>query len=471
MANARGSLDVIGGSISCLIAALEAAERGRRVRLYVTPARIGGSFAGVKVGERRLNFGVRLFELDYEDPPSARLPVASFDPERHNHRPFIDSVAATIRRFLNDDLVLAATPEMWLCGRRSRCVHFTVDVSDLPAALGRSDRDRVRRELEEIVEAETSPPWRMPVEDPRSLDGIDLPTASVANHGQRLHELLIDPHCSRQFSNLPDVIAGERRKLWVAMFHPKTLLEVFRGQPSSFRAYRPFFMTKDGASATLVDRIVAAIRARPEIEVVPVGRLTNMRRCAGRGVTLDFAASAATTMSVDVDEKDSVIGLAPEELFGAAGIPYVPERVQSSVMWIVVPEADILHVPSVLSVHDRDIGILRVSASGRGGAADGRSVFTIEFGSAAPDLTTARDALATLGLVREGAEVALLHAVTAPAQVAPTFSNRRLFDAARDAFIHGFGWRGTIFGAARRFGFDSLNDGIAEALHFGETQC
>src|SRR5262245_5851331 len=127
----RVPLDIVGGSVGCLVAALTAARGGRSVRLYMNPARAGGSFAGLAIRQRRLNLGVRLFELDYEDSAETRRPISTFDPERDNHRPFIDAVAATLRDLLADDLVPATTPELWLSGRRGQCIHFTADVSQL----------------------------------------------------------------------------------------------------------------------------------------------------------------------------------------------------------------------------------------------------------------------------------------------------------------------------------------------------
>jgi hypothetical protein len=69
----------------------------------------------------------------------------------------------------------------------------------------------------------------------------------------------------------------------------------------------------------------------------------------------------------------------------------------------------------------------------------------------------------------EGAVVRIAHQVSGPAQVAPTMANRIAFEIALRGLEP---FPGILLGGARRFGFDGLNDQIADALyHLGATLC
>jgi hypothetical protein len=462
---AGGRLDIVGSSVGCLATALLLAERGRPVRIFLQPGREGGSFHGMSSAGRHLDLGVRLFELDYEDAPETRLPVARFDRERCNHRSFIDDVAKFIRRFVGPDIE-RVEPEMLVSGRRGRCIHFTTDLSGLPDLLDRDDRDRMRAQVAAILADPAPPSWRFAAGRVAQLDDIELPQASIDNHGALFHERLVRAHCALQAPDWEQTIASERRKLWMALFHPATLAEALDGKPSSFKPYRPFYRARAGL---LVERLVAALQAEPLVEIVAVGRLTKLA-IHGTAATLDFAESGATpARALEIAAADSVLGLAGEELFPAAGIAYGPERTRCGVAWVEIPDADILSWPALLSIHDPAMTILRISTT-NGGAPAGWRIATVETGSAAPDIDAIRRELETMGIVRSGSTMRLLTSFHGPAQTAATFRNRAAFQAARDAFA-ALGWPGIVLGPARRFGFESLNDLIVEALFLAETSC
>jgi hypothetical protein len=464
-AAAAETFDIIGGSIGCLATALLLAERGRKTRLFLQKGREGGSFHGLHVDGRILDLGVRLFELDYEDAPEDRLPLADFDRDRHNHRPFIDAVAALIRRLVGDDLERVEA-EMLLGGRRGRCIHFTTDLTGLPDLLDRRDRETMRSQVDAILNDPAEKAWRFRPGLPARLDEVGLAVASIDNHGALFHERLVRPHCARQAPGWEQTIASERRKLWMALFHPATLAEALDGRAPSFRPYRPFHRARAGL---LVERLLEALHRSPLVEIVPTGRLT--RFASDRDTaSLDFAETGdGPARAIVIAADRSVLGLGGEELFPAAGIAYAPERIRSGVAWIEVPESEILYWPALLSIHDPAVEMLRVSTTSSG-APDGWRIATIETGSAAPDIDGIRTELAAIGMVPAGANVRPIKSFHGPAQVAPTFGNRALFAEARDAFAERR-WAGTVLGPARRFGFESVNDQIVEALHLAEIQC
>ena len=447
----RDRLTVIGGSVAGLAAALVAARRGRPVDLYVDPARIGGSFAGVQVNGRRLDLGLRLFELDYERSATASLPLDVFDPVRHTHRPFIADIAAFIRDLLGTTLRRAPDPEMAINGVRTRCPLMTVDLTGLPAALSAADRALILDQLRTLPA------------DP--ADHATLDSASRAQHGPRLHALLTQAVCAKQYSAWHSVIPAERRKLWAALFHPRTLIEAFTGARIGFRPHRPFCTTASGEAHPFIHHLLGALVARPEVTIIPAAPLSRLGPGLD-GMVLCHFGPGSPPLRTPVEA--TVLALPPEPLFAAAGIPYAPQRLAASLLWVDVAQQDLLRPPSTLLVADPACPVFRISAAGE--SATGDQTFTIEFGAAAPSLDAARSALVRTGITRDGARLTELHRLTAPAQTAPIPANRDAFGHAQ-ARLRSRIPAATILGSARRFGWDSLNDQIVDALFFGASRC
>ena len=448
------ALTVVGESIASLALSLAAARHGRPVHLYIDPKRIGGSFAGLLCGERRFDLGCRLFELEYENV-SAR-PLSTFDPLQDNHRPFIHEVAAFIRDILQEELQPAATPEMWIHGGKTRCPLMTVDLSEFPSALSATDRAVIEEQAHRILNTPSNL-----LRDTNAAPDATLCDASMAQHGARLHSLLIEAICVRQYVGWQQVLATERRKLWAALFHTRTVFEAFAGLPITFRPHRPFATTRQGTAHLFVRRLYQAVQACSRITVLPAGALKQFKLLPGNSLQLAFADGT----SLQVPGDACAIGTPPEPLFTAAAIPYRPERLTASLLWVDVAERHVLSVPSSLMVCDTEPAVLRISNAGRTADQQG---FAVEFGDAEPDFAIAVAALKQMKLVTGQAEVKLVHQVKAAAQVAPVAASRNAFETARRGLEH---FSGVLLGGSRRFGFDSLNDQIADALFYGECLC
>ena len=442
------SFTIVGSSVASLTAALLAAQRGHRVNLYVDPLRIGGSFGGLKVGNRRLDLGCRLFELDYENTPAK--PIERFDPINDSHRHFIVEVAGFIEQVLQDDIRPAYVPEMLIAGCRTRCVLMTADLSDLPAALSQEDRKQVRAEVEKILQ--------LPAMQNTSYK--TLREVSLAQHGPRLHELLIQAVCAKQHPGWDAVLASDRRKLWAALFQPRTVLEAFSGGPIGFQPYRPFSTTRAGSLFPFVDRLYHSVCENDQITVIPAGPLSRLS-CGGSGL----AEFGFNKTSISVPSEQCVVAESPEQVFKAAGRAYKPERMISSMIWVDVADGDIDRDLSTLTICDPDLPVLRISNVG---ITARRRCFSVEFGHLPPCPKIAVAALRQAGVVRTGATVEIVHQVTGRAQIVPTPASRRHFEDAQTCLA---AFKGMLLGGLRRFLFDGLNDQITDAMFFGATRC
>ena len=439
---------IIGSSVASLSAALVAAQRGHRVDLYVDPRRIGGSFGGLKVGERSLDLGCRLFELDYED--NLGKPIAAFDPIHDSHRQVITEVAGFIKHVMQDDIRPACVPEMLIAGRRTRCVLMTTDLSGLPAVLSEQDRKHVRDQVQKILTVPATP----------NRSQQTLEPASLAQHGERLHQLLVQAVCAKQHPAWAAVLATHRRKLWAALFQPQTIFEAFSGGPIGFKPRRPFSTTRAGSLYPFVDRLYQSVRECERIVVVPAGPMNRMS-CQHSGI-VEFAFD---NLSIAVPSEQCVVAETPDLVFKAAGYTYKPDRMVASLIWLDVAEGQLDRDFSTLTVCDPTLPVLRISNVG---TTAGRHCLAVEFGHLPPCEKLAAAALRQAGLLRASGMVKLVHQATGPAQTVPTGASQRHFEAAQNSLA---AFRGVLLGGVRRFMFDGLNDQITDALFFGATRC
>ncbi|MBO1076077.1 serine/threonine-protein kinase [Roseomonas marmotae] len=457
-------LHVVGGSVAALVAALTAA-RHRPVELYLDPARAGGGFAGLRLGGSWLPLGMRLLELDYEDPLEARRPLADYDPARDDHRPFIDVLRRHLEEWLGPELIAAPAPEMLWEGRRTTCALTSADIATLPPLMAPSLRARIAAEAGALLRDPAPPAWRFLPGRAARLEAVGLEAASRDNHGATLHSMLLAPLAARvDPTGWAACPATERRKLWAALFHPRTVLEAFRDGRTSFRPRRPFATLRRGGMAGAVRRMLAALRASPAVRLHRVGRLTGLAR-RGEELLLDFDGRRTR-----LPTRSAAFGLGAEEAFAAAGLAYAPNRLRAGFAWMAVREAELLHIPSALLLCGAGAPAFRISDGGM--VAPGERRLTIEFGdmAAAPGADAARAALEAAGLLRPGAAPRLLHALAGPAQVAPSEANRQAHETAATAFRTALGGRPRILGGARRFGFESFNDQMVDGLHCGQCQ-
>ncbi|MFC4169112.1 hypothetical protein [Teichococcus aestuarii] len=471
------ALHLVGGSIACLVAALRAGQHGRPVTLHADPARLGASFAGIMLEGRRLNLGIRVFELEHE--AAGDQPVPGCDLARDDHLPFLGSIRALVEEVLGEELVRAAAPEMWLEGRRAPCVLTNADIAALPPLLDPARRSRIAREAAALLEAPSPPPCRFRPGHPAgavraALEETPLEEASLANHGATLHGLLIPAVAARLDPGWASRVAAARRKLWLALFHPRTVLEAFRGETPGFRPHRPFWGMRGGVSAVFVERLLTLLTALPSVRINPVGRLRHMASGPRGTVLLDFAAPpGGAPQRLSLPAATCALGLGAEELFRAAGVDYAPQRLSVAFGWAEVAEADLRHCPFSLLLAAPGAPALRVSAGPV--AEGGRRVMALEFGHVPeglphPGAAEARRALEETGLLREGAPMRLLGVTSLPCLQVPSFDNRRAFQAALAAF-HARGpegWAGQLLCGAGRLGFDSMNEQILTGLRIGE---
>jgi len=451
---------VVGGSVSGLVAADALARAGRDVRLLLPARGVGGGFLPMRRDGRRLELGVRALELGYEDDAPAP-PLDRYAPGVGGHRPYTTLIRDWVRQLVGDRLRDLEAPQMVVDGTRHDDIYFTVDLTGLPAILGPQRTAEVAREA---AAARLAHGDDGVLPDPGELT---LEQASLTNHGPTLHEALIAPIADKFLADgAARTLAMLRRKVWMPLFWPRTVVEACTAAGPAFRPARRFETVGDDGAGAVVEALLDRLRATPRVSIEQCGPLTGARAVRD--------ARGDTAVDLDIADRGTlrasrpVLATAPRELFGAAGHPYAPERARSVIAWL---EAEIDAPPALTHVVDPANPVVRLSDSGPG--SDGRTrVLCVELRhDLAPE--TIIDA-ARVGLVDAG----LLDAAT---PLTPVFSGAlETFDAptaaTRDAHaaalqhLNAAGLDALVVGGATAPGADAFNEQVVAGLAAAEAR-
>jgi hypothetical protein len=458
---------VAGGTIAALVAADALARAGDDVDLYLPERGVGGGFLPMVVDGQRLELGVRLLELSYGDEDGAasgpvRPPLAGYRPGPSGHRPYVGLVGRFLTELLEPDLVEVDRPRMWVNGRLVPDIYFTVDLSQLRAALTDDQAAAIAAETRLILDETGNPAGVLGGPDPPDLWATSFEDASLANHGPTFHRLFIESVAAKiQAGGSAAVLAALRRKVWLPAFYPQTLWEAASGRPLGFAPNRPFHTVAKGGTGEVVTRLLARLDASPHVTLT---RVKGLKRVAADGdrTVLDLD-------DVTVSAHRPILGWSPEQLFPAAGVEYRSQRLPIGICWALVDEADVVDLPSMTFVVDPELRAYRINSGGDAGP-PGRRLVSLELSHhVSPDdaEAVARHTLEAVGLVRPGASVDVVHKVRAPAFTAPSAGNLAAFEAARESFNR-LSLDADIIGGATAFGADSLNEQIVQGLRAGE---
>jgi len=450
---------VVGTSVASLVAAERLASAGDRVTVIGTDSRWGGSFASMKWGEWALPLGVRMMELAFEETTDVLPPLADYD-VGVGHRPLVGHVAKYVSEMVGGRIEEADPPLMHVNDALAPDIYFTTDLSGLSAVLRPKQRRAMEAEVRELYDH--ARPGGV-LTDSRSLEDLSLCQASLANHGETFHDLLIAPLVNRVLaSSGDDVPADLRRKVWAPLFWPSTLLEAVTGRAPSFKPHRPLHTVTDGGTGAVITAVLERLKMYGAT-VVSGGKLLELFSGAG-GLSMRFEDAGV------IEHPVPVVGLSAAEIFGACGIEFRPVRATSAIAWISVDEADAHRQPSVLTVVSPSIEAFRVSCETV--PMPGRVLYTVETSCVVPPeriAEVASDSIRRLGLVAPGAAVEVIRAVAIPSFPYPSFANREAFRAARAAFDErGCASGATIVGGAAAFGADTFSDQIVQGLKAAE---
>jgi hypothetical protein len=449
---------VVGSTVAAFAAADAVARHGRPVALYAPRRGHGAGFVPLMQDGYQLPLGFRTLELVVDpDHPRPAPPLDDYVADVAGHRPYLGLLHRWFAELLGPLLRQLTPPQMYVDGRLTGDIYYTLDAAalsgvlspDLAVRIADQAAGRERREGAAGVLSDPNDPalWRL---------GLD--EASRRNHGTAFHHKFVQAMCEKILSRgCVDVPAALRRKVWMPLFWPQTVHQVATGVNPAWRpTHRRFH---DSGALDPVSALQRRLSSSPLVRRIDVDHVEQFT-VTGPRTTIRFGNG------IEVSDEAPIVGIQPEMLFNAAGAAYRPDRVTSVLAWVDVDAEHVLHHPSVLMVVDPEIPAFRISTGGVT-PRPGRVLFTVELShlvDADRVAATASDVLRRTGLVRPGAPTDVVAEYRGLAFTAPTRVNHERFDVAR-ARLSELGSRATIIGGGSTYGADSLNEQSIQGLY------
>ena len=455
---------VVGNSIAAMVSAISLGEAGWRVTLVSPSKRLGGHFAGLVLGGHTFDAGMVFLEFtSYNAQPGAD--IASYDPSRRNDvGRFFPLVESTLRRYAEWRVVEA--PLMRVQGRilpDLLIANHTASLLDLAPGT----REAIAGELRALTSEGRSPLHASrKATEPGFID-VDLHRASVANHGQTFHDLLIEPLCLKITARpTADFLARFHRLVWIPIFYPETLVAELSGTPQEL-PHTVFSYPKAGTVAALVQQMEQQLRASHGVTVVE-GAVTSLRHDNGCGpFVIETAAGLEAT-------GDRLVWAADQErLLSLLGEDSTQRMDRGSVVLVsaLVHTDQVVRSFSTLVIPEDERWPFRVTnQSVAAGEVAPKSRLSCEWNAAfvpgTPEEISLRttEALIALGVVSRPEAVAELRVdVLKDALLLPTASNGACWAGRRTSLDAIFPTVPRL-GPAAPFGATSFNDQIVQGM-------
>lgn len=458
---------VVGGSVAGLMAALTLADAGWRVSLIAASARRGGHFAGLTLDEQLFDVGMVLLEFtSYNSDPTASL--SSYDPHRRNDAGrFVSHVERILGSFGVSHPV--ETPEMRVGGRRMPDVLIANDLRGL-AMLPTDTREQIARELARRDADVLSPLHpRHKTTDPLFAER-SFRDVSIANHGQTLHETLLEPFCHKLVAHPTAALSALYHRIaWLPLYYPETLLDALAGRPLQLPPTR-FSYPQHGSVAQLVRAIDARVTQTETIAVQTAAVEQLAMHADHVALTLSTGEVISPHRVVWAAEPDRLL-----ELFGDPR-PEGADRTSLTVASLLVESSAIRWHGSTLLIPDEPTLPFRVTNQSAAAGDDGPLTrLSCEWNAAAFDPSSpdaaehsgnarVAETLRSLGLLADAAAVRAsridVFRQALPVPTAGTVSRSR----AVTQRLHERAPTIPCIGPAAPFGAASLNDQIVQGL-------
>ena len=452
---------VVGTSVAAMAAVDQLARAGEQVRWLVTgPA--GGAFAPKTVDGRHVGLGLRLIEREYVAGENAEPmpPMSQHVPGHAGHRPWMGLVADYLDELV-PDLIAAPTPRLVLGERVVDDFTLTGRLATITELLDARTCAQIADELTAILSS-TSPAG---VLDPPGPMGMSLQQASIANHGELFHRIVVDPIASALVPGGASAVeATQRHKIWAPIYWPETLLQAVSGHTPAFDPQRQFWTDPNGGMSDVVTALEKRIGSASQVVRLNVGRLQSIANM-GTLTALRFDSGHEEHASAPI------LATPPTDTFSAAGIPHHADRVAMSFLWLDVEERDVRN-PAPTTFLDDEV-VFRVCSTTPTPDLTGtpRRAFSVELRTAAPpDARHVIRSMTRAGVIADGARPAVVAHHRIPAFVVPSASNRHAFDQAIGDLADALPAT-RLIGPLSGYGADPLNEQLFGGIRLAEEVC
>ena len=394
---------VIGSNIAALVF-VELMSHKQKISFFPY-GNLGSGWAGLFTQGLLLDLGQRYFELDFENRRQSE--IERFDSSKsqrdfvHLIRDFIEGKGYCLERI---------KVETFFRGVITNCPLETADLSGVMNKLTWREKCKIISELENralVSDLDMSFVGYKSFEKPSR----NLFLMLMHNHGITFNNLLIFPFADKFDVDLKRVPLQLRRKLWLPVFYPNTILEACKGL-KIFKPYRPHFKFANGSSSLLIRNIA--------------DRLTRKEVAETQNINLEKDCELSDFLSFKGLEK-SFVGLSIDRIAKSLNLPFVMKKKKLRLVWLKFCIKDIDREIDFLSVIDADIPFFRVSSSTKS-FNDSYLVLCVETCNENVDSKRIFESLVNMGLVRESSDYSVIKDICADVLDEPTFENQAIFD-------------------------------------------
>ena len=457
---------IFGNNIGAMTAAVTLAKRHKVAVVNPSP-NWGGIFAGANINGKQFDIGMVFLELMSFYPPADDL--ASYDPAVHN-----DSARFLylIKDFLAPRINFTEVGNL-------KTLWNGVFYDDIMVAnrlqflssFSGETKQKITNELMEISEKTRVPLHAAHKQSNQKLFlAAHYHAASVANHGDTLHDLLIAPFCQKTL-NIPSqkISALLHRAAWCPLYYPETLLAAMRGQKLTMPDTR-FHYPQADYFAKIIEILAIEMQNNANITLVrdnPVG-LT-----AANSPTLFLTGGQITAQKIIWSgDLRQLFSLSNETV-----APYRPDKSSMTLVFVEVEKKAIAENFSTVFVGDAKECIYRATNQNATNAELDRNKFIFEMNS---DVLRQKsingdeqiiahtqhfvEQTAIFNMPMHGGQYAVKHFPNA--LTLPTAENLQKFEKLRDMTQSQL-CNIEYIGPAAGFSTNSFNDQIVGALQLG----
>jgi protoporphyrinogen oxidase len=456
---------IVGNALAGMISALELGKKGHPVTLINPGGPLGGYFAGLTIDEVKFDAGLVKFELDGYANQAKWSDIDTYDASKRNDvGRFMQVVKEWVLKYT--PLNQLEMPKMMLQSE----VYDDVILSNAYHSFAKLPfaKQAIKELTDRKVDAEVHARNKA---FGQRYETLDYQTASLANHGEAMHEHIISAYLKKaQCVTADKVLARYHRVPWLPLFYPETLLQSFSGETVALAPIQ-FHYPKSGTVGDIVSQVKQAIIANENITIV------NQR--------VETVAQTHDGWRIDCTEgafkaKHLAWSSHPAHLLKALGLkPKVTPEVKSAiaVLFLKIKEEDVRNVYSLLHVLDLDQSIYRITNQTESAGDTGDMKIVAEFNT---DYFISRygehsdDEMVSL-LLKELAEMQLIADESQPLVakimripggfLVPDASARDTWEDNQNSIINHFPDI-SLLALSSGFFATSINDQVVQGLHY-----
>lgn len=246
---------LIGNNLATLVAALELIRHNKQVTLYTDDKNLGGHFAGINI--QGINFDIGMVMIEKLQSEKLDGDILTYDPSiRNDWVRFCNTTSSWLDQ--NANLKIAPTPN---------CLFNNVIYPDFIIANRMEIFETLKMNGPKLL-AKENLLHASHKNYSRAYDDLTYSEAASINHGQEIHDNLIEPFVVK-LTNLPSnaFLARYHRAFWAPLFYPETLSLALEGKKNILPEYQ-FWTTKSGFIGELIQYFKKEIEESGNLKLI-----------------------------------------------------------------------------------------------------------------------------------------------------------------------------------------------------------